>query len=98
MVVVMMLRAPTVEIKVLEAELFESLVKGFLDLFGFVGVVPELRSDEELLALHNGGDDFLQGTANFVLILVDAGKIEVPIAVADGDFHLKWPCKLNRDA
>jgi hypothetical protein len=39
-----------VEINIVRSKIFERSVKGGFDIIGVVGVVPELRGDEELVA------------------------------------------------
>lgn len=60
----------TVEIKVAETELLKGLVEGSLDEMRLVRGVPELGGDEELFTGDDGRDDFLEGTADLVLVLV----------------------------
>lgn len=78
----------TVKIKIIDAKLGESLIKLLLYLVGLMSVVPELGGDEELLALDNRRNDFLQSTANLILILVDHREVEVTVSTADSDFDL----------
>lgn len=78
----------TVEVEIISSDLLKRLVESFLNLCSLVRVVPELGGDEELLALDDGRDDLLQGAADLILILVDAGKIEMPVAIADSDLNL----------
>ena len=51
-------------------------------------VVPELGRDEQLLALHDRGDDTLERGPDLLLILVDQRTVDVPVPVADGDLDL----------
>ena len=51
-------------------------------------VVPEFRSDEQLLALDDRRDNLLQRTADLILILVHSRKIKMPVSMADSDFNL----------
>ena len=78
----------TVEVKVVNTKLLECLVELLLDEIGTVGCVPHFGSDEEFLALDNGGDDLFQGSSNLVLVLIDHSKIEVAISIADSNFDL----------
>lgn len=80
--------AQTVKIKIIDAKLGESLIKLLLYLVGLMSVVPELGGDEELLALDNRRNDFLQSTADLILILVDHREVEVTVSIADSDFDL----------
>lgn len=54
------MRKRTIEVKVLELELLKRLVELLLDFLRAVRRVPQLRCDEELLALHDGRDHLLQ--------------------------------------
>lgn len=85
----------TVEIEVVDAELGESQVEVFLDELGVVRVVPELGGDEELLALYDGGDDLLERRADFILVLVDEGSVDVPVSVTDGVLDLTYRCEIR---
>ena len=78
----------TIEVDVVQAELAETLVELLLDVLGRVVVVPELGRDKELFALHDLGNDTLQGGTDFVLVLVDQSTVNVPVACADGNFNL----------
>lgn len=49
----------TVQVKVIDTELLEGQVQILLDILRIVMVVPQLRGDEELLSLDDGGDDLL---------------------------------------
>jgi len=80
--------AQTVKIKIIDAKLGESLIELLLYLVGLMSVVPELGGDEELLALDNRRNDFLQSTADLILILVDHREVEVTVSIADSDFDL----------
>lgn len=80
----------TVEIEVVDAELGESQVEVFLDELGVVRVVPELGGDEEFLALYDGGDDFLERRADFILVLVDESGVDVSVSVTDSVLDLTY--------
>ena len=60
-----------------------------------------LRGDVELLTLDDGGDDFLEGCTDFVLVLVDQGSIDVSVSIANGVLDLSDAmirvCGLQRD-
>ncbi len=89
----------TVEIEVVDAELGERQVEVFLDELGVVGVVPELGGDEELLAFDDGGDDLLERRADFILVLVDEGGVDVPVSVTDSVLDLTYRCEIrNQDS
>jgi len=55
-----------------------------------MSIVPEFGRDEELLALDNGRNYFLQSTANLFLVLVDHCKIEMTVSIANSDFDLEY--------
>ena len=78
----------TIEVDVVQAELAETLVELLLDVLRRMVVIPELRRDEELFALHDIGNDTLQGGTDFVLVLIDQSTVDVPVACADGNFDL----------
>ena len=78
----------TVEVQILESELFQGLVQSLLDFGGLMRVVPEFRSDEQFLALDDRRDNLLQRTPNLILILVHSRKIKMPVSMADSDFNL----------
>lgn len=54
----------TIEIQIIESELLERLIELFLDKLWGVVVVPELGGDEELITLHDGRNDLLEGSTN----------------------------------
>ena len=54
-----------------------------------MGLVPDLGGHKELLTLDDGGNNFLQSGTDFMLILVDHGQIEVPVAIPHGNFDLR---------
>jgi hypothetical protein len=60
------------------------------NLIGLMGVIPDFRSDKELLALHNRRNDFLECTTNLVLIFINGSEIEVAITVSNSDLNLKY--------
>ena len=68
-----MRRVRTIEIKVAKTELLEGLVECRLDEVGLMRRVPELGSDEELLAGDDGRDDFFECPTDLVLVLVYPG-------------------------
>ncbi len=74
-----------VQVEIVKTKLLESLLVGSLNILGAVSVVPKLASNEELLALDDGRDDFLESLSNFLLVLVDFGEIQVTVATLDGD-------------
>lgn len=78
----------TVEIKVLETELFKSLVELSLDEMRLVRTIPELGCNEELFTGDDGRDDFLEGTTDLVLVLVNPGEVKVTITISDGNLYL----------
>ena len=78
----------TVEVEIFESELFQGLVQSLLDFGGLMRVVPEFRSDEQLFALDDRGDNLLQGASDLVLILVHSGKVKMPVPMANGDLNL----------
>lgn len=78
----------TVQIKIGRSELFKSFIELFHDLLGLMGRVPKLRRHEKLFALDDTRNDFLQSRTNFILILVDHGKIKMAISIPNGVFDL----------
>ena len=78
----------TIEVKVIETQLLESLVELSLDSVGLVRGVPELGCDEELFTGDDGRDDFLEGTTDLFLILINAGEVEVTVTISDSDLDL----------
>lgn len=53
-------------------------------------VVPELGGDEEFVAFYDGGDDLLERRADFILVLVDEGGVDVPVSVTDSVLDLTY--------
>jgi hypothetical protein len=53
-----------VQVEVLDAELLARGVVGLLDEVRLVRIVPQLRREEELLALDDRGDDLLEALAD----------------------------------
>lgn len=53
-----------------------------------VGIIPELRSDEQIFALDHGRNQILERETDFLLVLVDIGEVEVAITVLDCRFNL----------
>lgn len=79
----------TVEVKIVNTELREGDIELLLDALRLMGGVPDLRGQEKLLTLDDGRNDFFESSADFVLVLVDSGKIEVAVSIANSDFNLR---------
>lgn len=54
-----------------------------------MSVIPELRSDKKLFALHNRRNNFLEGTTNLILVFIKVRKIEVAVAISNSNLNLK---------
>ena len=78
----------TIEVDVVQAELTQALVELLLDVLRSVIVIPELGRDEKLLTLYDGGDHALQSGTDLLLVLVNQGTVDVPVAMADGNLDL----------
>lgn len=91
-----------VQVEVVELQLGEGVVEGLGDDVGVVGVVPQLGGDEEVLALEAKLlDALVQALGDLLLVLVDLGQVEVPVAGlerlvdADRDLtRLGLPCSV----
>lgn len=73
-----------VEIEVVELELLQGVVVCSLDIGWAVSVVPELAGDEEVLSLDARLEQLFESLTDLVLVLVDAGEVEVLVARLDG--------------
>lgn len=74
-----------VEVEVLEVKLLERVLVCLCYVLGLVGVVPELRGDEEVLTLGEAVlEDLVECLADLLLVLVDASQVEVAVASLDG--------------
>ena len=73
-----------VQIKVFKTQLLQSLIQRFLDKLWLVRVVPQLVGDEHIFTLHDAGEDFLECSANFIVVAVDFGQVQVTVAGLDG--------------
>ena len=60
----------TIQIKIFNVQLLQRLVKLLLNQVRLVARVPQFRRDEEIFAIDDRGDDFLQTSANLFLIPV----------------------------
>lgn len=80
----------TVKIEKIKAKQSEGLVELLLYQMRLMSIVPELGRDEELLALDDGRNYFLQSTANLFLVLINHRKVEMTISVANSDFDLEY--------
>ena len=63
-----------VQIDVIEAELGQAGLDGLAGVVGVVGVIPQLGSDEEVLAIQARGGE---STTNPLLVAVDSGSVDV---------------------
>jgi len=79
----------TVKIEKIKTKLSKGLIELLLYHVWLMGIVPELGRDEELLALDNGRNYFLQSTTDLFLVLVNHRKVEMTISVANSDFDLE---------
>lgn len=73
-----------VQVEVVSLQLLQGLVAGGLDELWLVGGVPELGGKEDLLTGDTRG---LPATANFLLVLVASGTIDVAVAVLESDLN-----------
>jgi hypothetical protein len=73
-----------VKVNVLELQLLQDLLQLDLDELPLVEGIPEFARDEEVLALDNSLGDFrVDGLADLLLVAIDVGAIDVPVANVD---------------
>ena len=69
-----------VKVEVVEAELGKAVVESRGNIIGLVLRVPELRCDEEVLALDTLAECPLESLSNLLLVAIDLSKINVLVA------------------
>ena len=73
-----------IQIQILHAQITQCLIQRRLDVLRRMLGIPQLAGEEDLLA---GDPGIANSLSNFRLIAIDSGAVDVPVSLAQGDFH-----------
>jgi hypothetical protein len=79
-----------VEVDVVKLQLLQTPAEGTLDIVALI--LPELGGDKNVLSLDTGLEGLLQSLADGLLVLIDAGGVDVTVAVVDNGLIHDFRC------
>ena len=77
-----------VQVQIIQLQVVQGGFQGRLHILRGMVAVPQLGGDPQVLALYGaGGEHLLQRLADFILVAVNMGTVDVPVTHLDGGLH-----------